>query len=128
MFTISFLNSVSIRLQRSVSLFAPMEEFSYFFDWKYFMSFFILITFFLFCEFRENNYCSFGGLLTCESTPGYFEVLLFIFAMRTTFDLDACCLFLQCVQAIILLIALASRERAATGKASTSAWLLSPCQ
>ena len=35
----------------------------------------------------------------------FFEgLLLFIFGMRAAFDLDACCLFPQCVQAVIHLI------------------------
>ena len=50
-----FLNSVSVRLQRSVSLFTPSGEFSYSFNWEWFLCFIFLI-FFLFCEFREDSY------------------------------------------------------------------------
>ena len=104
-FTTSLLNLVSVRLQRSVSLFAPSVEFSCSFNWEWFLSFFILLIFFLFCEFRKNNYHSLGGLFIRKSAPGWFcEGLLFVCGMRAVFGLDACCLFPQCVQAVISLI------------------------
>ena len=60
-FPISLLNLVSVRLQRSVSLFGASGEFSCYFNWEWFLSCFILLIFFLFCEFRETNYCSIEG-------------------------------------------------------------------
>ena len=80
-FTISFVNSVSVRLQRSISLFAPLGEFCSF-NWEWLPSFFILLIFFLFCEYRDNNCCSIGGLFISTSAPGYFG--------------RAHCLFLKC--------------------------------
>ena len=67
-FTISFLNPASIRLQRSISLFLQGDSP-------------VLLTengcehlrfliYFLSCEFRENNYCSLGGLFIFESALG----------------------------------------------------------
>ena len=39
-----------------------------------------------------------------ESSWVFCEGLLFVFGMRAAFGLDACCLFPQCVQAVIPLI------------------------
>ena len=47
---------MSIRLKKSVSLFAPSEEFLWSFNWKWFFYFFILLIFLLLCEFKGNNY------------------------------------------------------------------------
>ena len=49
-FTVSLLNSKSIRLQRSVSLLTALGEFSGCFNWEWFLSFFILFVFFFFVE------------------------------------------------------------------------------
>ena len=50
-FTISLLNSKSVRLQRSDSLLIALGEFSSCFNWEWFLSFFIVLVFF--CEFGE---------------------------------------------------------------------------
>ena len=42
-YTISLLNSKSVRLQRSVSLLIALGEFSYCFNWESFLSFFIVL-------------------------------------------------------------------------------------
>ena len=52
-FNTSLLNSMSVRLQRSVSLLSALDEFSYSFNWECFLCFFILLVFFFFCEFGE---------------------------------------------------------------------------
>uniref|UniRef100_A0A4X1UK17 Uncharacterized protein n=1 Tax=Sus scrofa TaxID=9823 RepID=A0A4X1UK17_PIG len=52
-FNTSLLNSMSVRLQRSVSLLSALGEFSCSFNWEWFLCFFILFVFFLSCEFRE---------------------------------------------------------------------------
>ena len=77
--TVFFLNSVSIRLQRSVSLFAPSGEFSFFFNWEWFLNFFILLIVFFFKEFREKNFSSLGRFFLCVSPPEYFLKLTFYF-------------------------------------------------
>ena len=41
---------MSVRLQRSVSLFVPSGKFSYYFNWEWLMYFFILLIFFLFSK------------------------------------------------------------------------------
>ena len=74
-FTISFLNLVSLRQHSSVSLFASSGEFSCSFMREWYLSLFTLLTFFLFFEFRETNYCSLGRLFICVSTPRYFVSL-----------------------------------------------------
>ena len=55
-FIISFLNSVSIRLKRSLSLFVLLGDFSWSFNWKSFFCSFILLIFPWLYEFRRNNY------------------------------------------------------------------------
>ena len=47
-FTLSLLNSRSVRLQRSVSLLTALGEVSYWFNWGWFLSFFILLVVFFF--------------------------------------------------------------------------------
>ena len=69
---------MSVRFQRSVSLFPPSGEFSCSFNWEWFLTFTLLI-FVLFCEFRENNYCSLGGLFIYEKVPGYFVRAYYLF-------------------------------------------------
>lgn len=59
---------------------------------------------FLFCEFRENNYCSLGGLFICMNTPGYF--------------VRAYYLFLGCL--------CASREMETMGRASSQCLVVGP--
>ena len=61
-FTLYLLNSVSIRLQRSVSLFAASGEF-YSFNWERLLSSFISHIFFLFCEFRKSTTIVLAGYL-----------------------------------------------------------------
>ena len=95
---------MSVRLHRSVSLFAPSGEFSCAFNWEWFLSCFILFIFFLFCVFRETSYYSLGGLLVCESAPGYSVRAYHLFLASGLLFLDACCLFPQCVQAVNPLI------------------------
>ena len=51
--TISLLNSMSVRMQNSVSLFAASCEFSCSFNWEWFLNFFILLMVFFSHEFRE---------------------------------------------------------------------------
>ena len=70
-FLISLLNSVSVRLQRSVSLFAATCEFSCSFNWEWFLRFFICLCFSFSVSLGKPTY-SFGGLLLCKSTPLYF--------------------------------------------------------
>ena len=55
-----------------ISLFAAQCEISCYFNWEWFLSFFILIVFFLFCEFREMNYYSLRGIFLWNSAPLYF--------------------------------------------------------
>ena len=119
------MNSVSVRLQRSLSLFAPSGEFSCSFIWEWFLCYFILLIFFLFCEFRENSYLVLKGYLDIEAflaslwgLTGFvclfvfvfvfvfvFLVVLFCFVcMRADFGLYACCLSVQCVQDVIPLM------------------------
>ena len=96
-FTISLLNSVSIGLQRSVSLFVASGEFSCSFNWEWF---FILLIFFLCCEFREANYYSLGRLFLCKSIPLYLVGDYYFWCQ----SLNASYLSPQCEQTIIPLI------------------------
>ena len=64
-----FLNSVSVRLQRSVSLFSPSGEFSCSFNWEWLLSFFLLLIFFLFCEFSETTTVVLEGYLNVRVPP-----------------------------------------------------------
>ena len=44
-------------------------------------------------------------LFICERAPGYFvRAYFFFFGMGAAFGLNACCLFTQCVQAVMFLI------------------------
>ena len=52
-FTISLLNSKSVRLQRSVSLLTALGDFSCCFNLEWFLCFFIVLVFSFFCEFGE---------------------------------------------------------------------------
>ena len=105
---LGYVPLVCVRLQSSVSLFAPLGEIFYF-NWEWFLSIFILLIFFFFCELRDNNYCSLGGLCICKNATGqfvrayyyYYHYYYHYFCLRAAFDLDACCLFPQCVQAVI---------------------------
>ena len=115
--TISFLNSVSLRLQRAVSLFPPLSEFSCSFNWECFLSFFSLLIFFLFCEFREMSYCSLGGLFICRSVPLYFAVACYLFLAWEFGYL----LSLSCEQTVIPLIGgcVCFQEKEVMGRASS---------
>ena len=73
---------MSIRLQRYVSLIAFLGEFSYSFNRVWFLS--CLILFILFCEFRENNCSSLGGLFICKNVPGYFLRAYYIYYIYIT--------------------------------------------
>ena len=101
-FIISFLNLVSVRLQ--IPLFAPSREFFCSFNGEWFLSFFILSVFFLFCELRENKYYGLGVLFICKNIPGYFGGLTVCGWGGPALGLDACCLFSQCVQTVILML------------------------
>ena len=71
---------MSIRLQRSVLLFAASNEFSHSFKWECSSASFHFH--FSFAEFSETSYCSPEGLFLCKQAPLYFEGgLLFIFGM-----------------------------------------------
>ena len=78
---------VSIRMQRSVSLIAPLAESSCSFNWEWFLNFFILLIFFLLYEFRENKCCSLGDLFIFVNTSGYFVKVYFLFL--------GCCVCIQ---------------------------------
>ena len=74
-----------------------------------FLCFFILLIFFLFREFREDNYLDLGGFfiyaLYARALLGSLEgILLLLFLLWGLLLLDACCLFPLCVQAVIPLI------------------------
>ena len=97
-FTISLLNSVSIRLHKCVSVLTALGEFSCCFNWEWFLSFFILLVFFFFCEFGEAKLYS----LKVNGMPEH----PFVFLGEITIyfwcgDLNICCLFLHCEQAVI---------------------------
>ena len=113
------MNVVIVTLQRFVSLFAHSGEFSCSFNWEWFLSF-ILFIFFLFCEFRENNYCSLAGLCICKSVPGYF--LRAIYFWHEGWFRFGCLLFLSsvCAGCYSLDITDTSREmKAMTGTAAS---------
>ena len=54
-FIIPLLNSVSVRLKKSVSLFVLSREFSVYFNWEWFLCFFLLLIFLLLYELRKSN-------------------------------------------------------------------------
>ena len=54
-FIIPLLNSVSVRLKKSVSLFVLSREFSVYFSWEWFLCFFLLLIFLLLYELRKSN-------------------------------------------------------------------------
>ena len=76
-----------------------------------------MLLFFLFCEFRETNYCNHGGLFICESALGICEGLLFTFGMMVwvlAFSLLSVCR------------PYASREMEAVGRASSQCLVAGP--
>ena len=77
---------MSLRLQEAALLFAPSGEFYCSFNWEYFLCFFILLIFFLLCEFKGS---SLGGLFICRSFPKLVWDY-YIFGMKAAFDLDVC--------------------------------------
>ena len=70
-FTISLWNSMSDRLQRSVSLFAASCELFCSFNWECFWASSSCLCFSISVSLGKPN-CSLGGLLLCKSTPLYF--------------------------------------------------------
>ena len=54
-FIIPLLNSGSVRLKKSVSLFVLSREFSVYFNWEWFLCFFLLLIFLLLYELRKSN-------------------------------------------------------------------------
>ena len=129
-FTISFLNSVSVRLQGSVSLFAFSGEFCSF-KWECFLSFPILLIFFLFCQFREYNYCSLGGLFIMRALPGSLWRLFIIIIWHEGCFWSGCLLYLSsvctgCYRHAGVQLALASREMEAMGRTNSQCMVSGP--
>ena len=123
-FNTSLLNSVSVRLQRSVSLLTALSEFSCSFNWESFLSFFVLLVFFFFCEFGEAK------LLSCKANSmqeypfvffGWGKVTIYLWCE----SLSLCCLFLWCKHSVVpkMLSVFSGRRRQWVGPA-VSAWSL----
>lgn len=91
--------------------------------------------FFLICEFRETIiYCSPGDYLYAGVLLGSLCGFTVFFGVRATFGVDVCCLFPQCVQAVIILIGSVHGLDVLTGRwghwvmPTGGAWLPSPWQ
>ena len=85
-FITSFLNLVSVRLQRSVSLFAHSWEFSCSFNWDWFLgSLFCLHFSYSMSLGKTIIYYSLKGLFISGNIPGYLWGLTIFLGMRTTF-------------------------------------------
>ena len=103
------MNLVSIRLQRSASLFAPSGEFSSSFNWEGSCASSFCLYFSYSVRLGKTIICCIlGRLFIWGRAPGclhgftiFYFLFLFLFGMRAAFGLDTCCHFPSCVQTII---------------------------
>ena len=125
-FTISLVDSKSVKHQRSVSLLPDLGEFSCSFNQEWFLSFFILLVFsFLFLWIWESQTALLYHYSYARITLCIFGELPFIFCCA---NLNICCLFLQCEQADIprVLTVFSGRRRQWVGQESVPGhWPLS---